>query len=528
MVLLSLVFLFLLIPNIFSENALNTESYLMLAAWSMMGILYYWIVFRRDTENRFGKSTVMWIMMLFLLFFSTNVWVRLYHQERIGGLVGEVSDEISSLLKTGSLIQLTMIAIALLIMFSLFSTMLRRERRMESAKLQAEVEREKAEESSRAKSTFLSNMSHDIRTPMNAIIGYTDLALREGVGEGEMREYLQKIRSSSQHLLALINDVLEMSRIESGKMDLELAETDLVRTMDEVRDMFHTQMETKGITYTVESHGVTNRRVLCDKNRLNRVLLNLLSNAYKFTPEGGRVSLTLTQTGATEETGSYELRVKDSGIGMSPEFAARVFEAFERERTSTVSGIQGTGLGMAITKSIVDLMGGAISVETEQGKGTEFILQVSFPLAGDAGEPDDSPASTGERQEADFSDKKLLLAEDNEINREIATLILEEAGFTLDTAENGQIALEKVKNSKPGGYDAVLMDIQMPVMDGYEASRAIRALDNPALSGIPIIALSANAFSEDIRAAKEAGMNGHIAKPIDIANLMETLADILR
>ena len=344
-----------------------------------------------------------------------------------------------------------------------------------------------------------------------------------------MRGYLSKIEASSRHLLALINDVLEMSRIESGKMNLELAEVDLRKMLAEVRDMFATQMQEKQISFTVDASDLRARHVLCDKNRFNRVLLNLLSNAYKFTPEGGSVSVTLRQTEeAPAGYGAYELRVRDSGIGMTPEFAAKVFEAFERERTSTVSGIQGTGLGMSITKSIVDLMGGTIGVVTAPGAGTEFTVRVKFELSG--GEHSDESAEEGPQGEAaalDFSQMRLLLAEDNEINREIATMVLSEVGFTLETAENGLEAVEKVAVSKPGYFDAVLMDIQMPVMNGYEATRRIRMLNDSALANIPVIAMTANAFQEDIQAAKEAGMNAHIAKPIDIAKMMDTLTEIL-
>ena len=384
-----------------------------------------------------------------------------------------------------------------------------------------------AEKSSAAKSEFLSNMSHDIRTPMNAIIGFTNLALRDPSDTPQVTEYLGKIRSSSDHLLSLINDVLEMSRIESGKMDLEQTEVDLRKTLTEVRDMFSTQMEEKEIEFIVDSTHVRKSHVLCDKNRLNRVLLNLLSNAYKFTPRGGTISVTLWQIGDGEDGfGDYELRVKDSGIGMTREFAEKVFEAFERERTSTVSGIQGTGLGMAITKSIVDLMGGTIEVVTAPGAGTEFIIRVRFALQSGAAEQEDE-AEDETPELPDFSDMRLLLVEDNEINREIAQTILKEAGFTLETAVNGREAVEKVSAAEPGHFNAVLMDIQMPVMNGYEAARAIRASGTPN-ADIPIIAMTANAFSEDIRSAEEAGMNAHIAKPIDVANLMATLARILR
>ena len=403
-------------------------------------------------------------------------------------------------------------------MFNIYSIMMQREKDAQHAKVLAE-------ENSKAKTTFLSNMSHDIRTPMNAIIGYTNLARREGVSVEEMREFLTKIDTSSQHLLSLINDVLEMSRIESGRMELDEAENNLVQVVQEIGDMFATQMETKKINFVVDTSQVKNKFVICDKNRINRILLNLTSNAYKFTPEGGKISITLLQTGADEKFGNYELRVKDSGIGMSEEFAREVFEPFTRERTSTVSGIQGTGLGMAITKNFTDLMNGKISVKTAKGKGTEFILNFNFAII-DKIEVEEEKISA-ESQEIDFTQKKLLLVEDIEVNREIALMVLEEFGFQVDYAVNGQDAVEKFSKSKPGDFDAILMDIQMPVMNGYEATKKIRALENSELAKIPIIAMTANAFSEDVENAKAAGMNAHIAKPLDVPKMIETLKEIL-
>ena len=535
---------------VFSAGAMSTESYLILAVWSILGFVFFRYVFSRDEARRFGKSTVVWIGLLFLIFFTSLMWVRQATDNMTKDVIANISgyyeeqnpdndpqtvedterylasqmDTANRLLTRNSIIQMSLIIASLAIMFSLYTTMEEREQQME-------MEKFKAEESSKAKSVFLSNMSHDIRTPMNAIIGYTNLAGREENTLEDVRAYLEKIRASSLHLLALINDVLEMSRIESGKMDLELAETDLRGTLEEVRDMFATQMEEKKIAFTVDTSQIQNRRVFCDKNRLNRVLLNLLSNAYKFTPEEGSVSVSLWQIADSEEGfGKYELRVKDSGIGMTKEFAAKVFEAFERERTSTVSGIQGTGLGMAITKSIVDLMNGAIEVNTAPGQGTEFVIRLRFALA-DESAADSAVEADGEAPEearTDFSGVRLLLTEDNEINREIATLLLEDAGFQLETAVNGAEAVQKVAASEPGYYALILMDIQMPVMNGYEAAREIRALPNPALAGIPIIAMTANAFAEDIQAAKEAGMNGHIAKPINIPAMMKTLHTVLR
>ncbi len=397
-----------------------------------------------------------------------------------------------------------------------------------------------AEQSSKAKTTFLFNMSHDIRTPMNAITGYVELSkklhkLCENCTRpkcpdevpAKMYDFLKKIDASSQHLLALINDVLEMSRIENGKMELENNAANICKIFSDVYDMFVTQMSTKNIEFTVDTSGVKNKFVICDEHRLNRVLLNLISNAYKFTPNDGKISVTLAQINdGADGFGEYEFRVKDTGIGMTAEFAAKVFEAFERERTSTVSKIQGTGLGMAITKSIIDLMNGTIEVVTAPNEGTEFIVNVKFKLSDEI--IDDEPTETETDGEIDFSQKKLLLVEDIDVNREIAIMLLEGAGFTVDYAVNGKDAVEKVAASKPGDFDAVLMDIQMPVMNGYEAAQAIRKLENKKLAEIPIIAMTANAFSEDIQAAKKAGMNSHIAKPLDVPKMMETLAEVLR
>ena len=412
---------------------------------------------------------------------------------------------------------------------------------LKSQQVELIAEKERAEAASKAKSTFLSNMSHDIRTPMNAIVGYLNIAkdlhrtcercpryiknpCKENVPD-KMFDYLNKIDASSQHLLALINDVLEMSRIESGKMELEAIDMNIVTALEEVHDMFATQMAGKQITFSVDTTKISNKFVVCDKNRLNRVLLNLLSNAYKFTPEGGNITVTLKQIGGTDTTGSYELSVKDSGIGMTPEFAAKVFDAFERERSSTVSKIQGTGLGMAITKSIVDLMGGTIKVITAPDEGTEFIINVDFKIAADMHE--DIAAKKDVAKVIDFTGKKLLLTDDIEVNREIARMLLESEGFIVDTATDGKNAVDKIAASKPGDYDCVLMDIQMPIMNGYDAARAIRALPDKKLANIPIIAMTANAFSEDVKNALEAGMNAHIAKPIDVPSMLATLAKVL-
>lgn len=513
----------------------------------------------------------------------------------------------------------------------------------------------------KAKSAFLSSMSHDIRTPMNAIIGFTTLALTNVTDTEKVKDYLGKILSSGNHLLSLINDVLDMSRIESGKIHLEEREANLSDILHDIKTIISGQIHAKQLELYMDVMDVTDEDVFCDKTRLTQVLMNLLSNAIKFTPAGGIVSVRVSQLSRTVGgKGMYEIRVKDTGIGMSPEFARKIFEPFERERTSTVSKIQGTGLGMAISKNIIDMMGGTIEVHTEQGKGTEFIICLEMRLQSEdrpvekikeltglkalvvdddfntcdsvsrmlvrvgmrsewtlSGKEavlrakqsigmndafhayiidwrlpdmngievarqirslgDDTPIiiltaydwndieeearaagvtgfcskpmfmsdlrdtllnAFGQLQEegrnhvlpdasVDFEGKRLLLVEDNELNREIALEILGEYGFRIDTAVNGAEAVEKVAASRPGDYELVLMDIQMPIMDGYEATRQIRRLDRPEQSSIPIIAMTANAFDEDRRAAAECGMDGFISKPIDIKEVIHTLRNVL-
>ena len=378
-----------------------------------------------------------------------------------------------------------------------------------------------AEKANEAKSFFLSNMSHDIRTPLNAILGYTMLAQREGQTREDVTEYLRKTDIAGHQLLSIVNDVLEMSRIESGKLELETECVDIEKNFREAAELMDGQMAAKDIRYEVYCN-VEHPCVLCDGNHLDRVIMNLLGNACKFTPEGGEVTLSLRQTDRSPVSGCYEIRVKDNGIGMSPEFAKNVFQPFERERNSTVGKIQGTGLGMAITKEIIDRMGGEIRVITERGKGSEFIVTLNLPYAVEQAEQTSGSCNCPKGKTI-----RLLLAEDNPINREISTLILTDLGFLVETAEDGDIAVKKLIAEGPGTFQCVLMDIQMPVMDGYEAARAIRSLPDERLSSIPIVAMTANAFKEDEEAAREAGMQGHIAKPIDIDALKKTLHGVL-
>ncbi|MGN0733784.1 MAG: response regulator [Emergencia sp.] len=529
---------------------------------------------------------------------------------------------------------------------------------LEAAVSAAEDALNMAEAASKAKSTFLSNMSHDIRTPMNAVIGFTTLGLANVDDREKVQDYLSKILSSSNHLLSLINDILDMSRIESGKIVLEETEANLSDMLHDIKTIVGGQINAKQLELFMDVIDVTNEDVYCDRTRLNQILLNLISNAIKFTPAGGIISVRIAQIhNSVEGMGSYEIRVKDTGIGMSPEFAEKIFEPFERERNSTVSKIQGTGLGMAISKNIVDMMGGTIEVITEPDKGTEFIVRLSLRIQPESTQAvqikeleglkalvvdddfntcdsvtkmlikvgmrsewtlsgkeavlrakqalelddgyhayiidwrlpdmngievtrrirslgDNTPiiiltaydwddiaeeareagvtafcskpmfmsdlreallTAIGQKQESDennhlnvddsngFAGKRILLAEDNELNKEIAKEILTEHGFVVETADDGSQALDKVMSSKPGYYDLILMDIQMPVMNGYESTRRIRDLENPDLASIPILAMTANVFNEDRKTAAECGMDGFLSKPIDIEDVVREL-----
>ena len=528
----------------------------------------------------------------------------------------------------------------------------------QNRKLEIALQHEGA--ANRAKREFLFNMSHDIRTPMNAIIGFTSLAATHIDNREQVLDYLKKISTSSQHLLSLINDVLDMSRIESGKVKIEEKAVHLPDLVHDVRSIIQPNVAAKRLSLFIDTMDIEDEDIITDPLRLNQILLNILSNAIKFTPTGGMISIRIAQkNGAPKGCVCYEFRIKDNGIGMSEEFQKHIFEEFSREESSTVSGIQGTGLGMSITKNIVDLMGGTIALTSEPGKGSEFIVTLCFTRSGQKAEPKQLPqleglralvadddtntclnvstmlSKIGMRPEwtisgkeavirtkyaveqgdefsvyiidwlipdmngieivrqirkvignrcpiiiltaydwadiedearaagvtafcekplflselrrvlaepfraepasepaqptaADLKGKKLLLVEDNELNREIALEILKEAGFVVDTAEDGAVAVQKIKQAAPGQYDLILMDIQMPNLDGYEATRQIRALPDAEKANIPIFAMTANAFEEDRQNALAAGMNGHIAKPLDVPHLLCVLADALK
>lgn len=387
---------------------------------------------------------------------------------------------------------------------------------------------EMAQSANRAKTAFLNNMSHDIRTPMNAIIGYTGLAASHVDDKALVSNYLTKIGKSSNHLLSLINDVLDMSRIESGKVTLDERPENISDIIGTIKDISMADIQNKRHDFSIETVDLRDERIICDKLRLNQVLLNILSNAIKYTPEGGTISMRVAEMAASQPgTATYEFSIKDNGVGMDEEFKKMVFDPFTRAKSSTASGIQGTGLGMSITKKVIDMMGGRIKVDSELGKGTEMTVAFDFKLA----DPQEmTMTATGDAAAAvigsDLDGRKILLVEDNELNREIATMILSEFGCAVTQAEDGDAAVRIMSEAVEGDFDIVLMDVQMPTIDGYEATRRIRALGT-GISRIPIIAMTANAFEEDRRAALDAGMDDHIAKPIDIGNLKQVLSKFI-
>ena len=381
-----------------------------------------------------------------------------------------------------------------------------------------------AEHANRAKTAFLNNMSHDIRTPMNAIIGFTSLAAEHLDDREIIRDYLEKISTSGKHLLSLINDVLDMSRIESGSVKIEKTNVYLPDVLEDLKTIILESVHAKQQKLLIKQQDVVHEDIITDKLRLTQVLLNIISNAVKFTPVGGTIHI-LVEEKASQKAGYavYSFCIKDNGIGMSKEFQEHVFDSFARERTVTEGGITGTGLGMAITKNIVDLMGGTIHLTSKQGEGSEFIVTLECELADKTVQDKQSSCPKAEKKHLDYSGKKVLLVEDNELNREIATEILKSLGLKVDYAADGMEAVEIMSSEAGNQYDMIFMDIQMPKMDGYTATREIRTLKDTKKANVPIIAMTANAFDEDRKKAIKAGMNGHIAKPIDVNVILQNL-----
>ena len=389
--------------------------------------------------------------------------------------------------------------------------------------LAVEAALEVAEKASKAKTDFLSNMSHDIRTPMNAIIGITTLMKNELHQPEKLAEHLGKLETSGRLLLGIINDILDMSRIESGKTTLNIEKTNLPQQVSQLDSIIRQQASQRRQTFTVENH-VQHENVLADPNRLNQVLMNILSNAVKYTPQGGHIRLDVEELSHTEHYAKYRFVVQDDGIGMSAVYQKTLFDPFTREEKSGTNRVQGTGLGMAITKSIVDLMGGTIHVESAPGKGSRFEVVLELPIDAEADKVQTASALPEEDEAVSpLSGMSFLCAEDNAINAEILEMLLETKGASCTICSNGQEIVDAFASVKPGEYDMILMDVQMPVMDGLEATRLIRNGENPLGRTIPILAMTANAFLEDMQKSKEAGMDEHLSKPVDIAALEQTV-----
>ncbi len=385
-----------------------------------------------------------------------------------------------------------------------------------------EEAKKRAEVSSRAKSTFLFNASHDIRTPMNAIHGFTKMMMQNPDDGQYVRELLKKIESASDMLMKLLNDVLELSRIESGKDEVNLTTLDLFGFVERMQTMFKQEILNAGIAFEVEND-IENFCVMCDELKMTQIVMNMLSNAKKFTPAGGKITFGVEQQPCEEGYGMYRFYVRDTGIGMSKEFQKIAFEQFERERTATDSGVIGSGLGMSIIRKLVELMGGTCTLQSEQGKGTEIAAILKLGISDKV----ELKRENIGKNNVTLAGKCILLVEDNDFNREIARFVLESMGVMVEEAENGSVAVDKIIRSKEGYYDLLLMDIQMPIMDGYVATYEIRQFQNKAIASTPIIAMTANAFQEDKDRCLAAGMNGHISKPIDKAALMEEISKVL-
>ncbi len=391
---------------------------------------------------------------------------------------------------------------------------------IERQNTELEAEKHKAEAASRAKSTFLFNMSHDIRTPLNAIIGFTGIA-KEHVNEPDQTlKYLDQVSNAGRGLLTMFNDMLDMAQLEDGKMELNPEECDLSILVPGLGTIMGEDAKNKNQEFTVKTQNLTSPVVRCDSGRLTQIMINLISNAIKFTPEGGHVQVTMEQMpGETEDKGIFEFRVKDDGPGIDTDFVNRMFRPFEREKNSTQSGQQGTGLGLSIVKKLTDLMEGSVIVNTEKGQGSEFIVRLELPIVESTQGKEDGDTSDEDR----LKDKKILLVEDIKVNRKIAEMLLKKMGCKVESAENGAIAVDMIKEKGDDTYDLILMDIQMPEMDGYEATRAIRAMTHSPVSEVPVIAVTANSSSDDRKAAEESGMNDMVPKPIDPDLLKSTI-----
>ena len=541
-----------LIPNIIGVKTLSMESYFILAAWGLLGLLYFHRVFRKDTGRRYGRSVAVWVIMLALIIFSSTIWMLQETEKEIDNSVQpiqeyytgmfvesgmsaeeepgaeyltDVLEEVKVAQFSSSLIHVLLIVAALAVVFKLYYDIQKRERK-------TEIEKAVAEDASRAKTSFLSNMSHEIRTPMNAIIGLDNMALRNPDLEPQTREQLEKIGASAKHLLGLINDILDMSRIESGRMVLKSEEFSFREILDQVNIIINGQCADKGLEYECRTAGALHDYYIGDNMKLKQVLINILGNSVKFTEAPGKVTLTAEQISEEGEDCLLRFAMADTGIGMDAEYIPKIFEAFSQEDATMTNRYGGSGLGMAITKNFVEMMGGSIDVQSEKGVGSVFTVTVKLKRSDRVmqKETEAVPAEEEETssEEIALAGRRILMAEDVDQNAEILEDLLSLEDIEAERAANGRLAVEMFSSRPAGYYDAILMDVRMPVMDGLDATRAIRALSHPDAKVIPIIAMTANVFDEDVQRSLEAGMNAHLAKPIEPELMYRTMAKLIR
>lgn len=492
----------LLFPFVyFTSGGLHSGSVI----WMLIGLVLPFTTIK-------GKKAPVVAYLINLMGPLASILVGYFHPELVTTLENE------AIIVVDILTALFLVSLCFGIVYKYQSFVYNKQRReiSESARI--------ANAATEAKTNFLSNMTHDIRTPMNAIIGYTEIARKNADNRATLLSSLSNISVASSHLLSLVNDVLDMSRIESGKFDLQLEPASIKELIDKVVAIMLPEMEDIDIHCQVDTSAVEDDEINCDVLRLTQVLINVLSNAVKYSKPGGRVFITVAQKqNVTIDSIMCEIRIRDEGIGMSKTFLPHVFEPFEREKTSTVSGIVGSGLGLSITKTLVEMMRGTISVKSELGKGSEFIIRIPFEVP-------TLVEFTPEEVTLDynFEGRRVLVVEDNDLNLDIVKEILMEYGFEVDLAKDGTYAIEKMRTSTPGYYDAVLMDVQMPLMNGYEATEIIRTFDNKELANIPIIAFTANAYDVDKAKAEKAGMNAFICKPINCYEILKTLDELIK
>ena len=510
-----------LVPNIISIKTMATESYLILAAWSILGFVVFRSILKKDENRRLGRSTVAWIVLLGLIIFTSSVWMHQTTDSALqsSGASPEGIRLVGNTLAVTIVIQIVLIISALIILFDIYSHTQKRERK-------TEIEKALAEDASRAKTSFLSNMSHEIRTPMNAIIGLDNIALRNPDLQPETRSQLEKIGVSAKHLLGLINDILDMSRIESGRMVLKSEEFSFHEFLSQINVMIGGQCADKGLQYACNLATPVRDYYIGDDLKLKQVLINILGNAVKFTDAPGSVTLTVEQVSESEQSCVLRFRVKDTGIGMDPEYIPKIFDSFSQEDATATNRYGGSGLGMAITKNFIDMMNGTVQVESQKNVGSEFTVAVPLGRSDRVFVPE-APKTSLQEEKTVLTGRRILMAEDVAQNAEILADLLELEGMEAEHAENGEIAVRMFSEKPVGTYDAILMDVRMPVMDGLAATRAIRALSRPDAKTVPIIAMTANVFDEDVEHSLAAGMNAHLVKPIEPDLLVKTLAEAI-